>query len=111
MKLMPASTAAWMTRIHSSWSLLPQSPNIIAPRHRGLTLTPVVPRLRSCMAPQLVDGREAGLEPVACGAQVEAPDAHTLSTREPCGLLEVVVEPPRPVAQRLRVVLTEAFDV
>ena len=38
MKLMPASSAWWMIRIESSWSVLPQAPNIIAPRHSGLTL-------------------------------------------------------------------------
>src|SRR3954451_16028515 len=101
MKLMPASSAASMMRIDSSWSVLPQSPNIIAPRQSGLTLTPVLPRLRSCMAPHLVDGREAGLEPVAGSAQVEAPHAHALWPRKPRRLLEVVVEPLRPVAQRL----------
>src|SRR3954451_17644979 len=46
---MPASSAAWMIRIESSWSVLPHAPNIIAPRHRGLTLTPVLPRLRYSM--------------------------------------------------------------
>src|SRR3954447_1148457 len=35
-----------MIRIESSWSGLPHAPNIIAPRHRGLTWTPVLPRLR-----------------------------------------------------------------
>src|SRR6478735_11656467 len=43
---MPASSAAWMIRIDSSWSRSPHAPNIIAPRHSGLTLTPVLPRLR-----------------------------------------------------------------
>src|SRR5918999_2976817 len=47
MKLIPASSAAWMIRIDSSWSRLPQAPNIIAPRHSGLTLTPVRPRVRN----------------------------------------------------------------
>src|SRR5205823_4326506 len=32
-----------MIRIDSSWSGLPQAPNIIAPRHSGLTSTPVAP--------------------------------------------------------------------
>src|SRR3954452_3628463 len=105
MKLMPASRAASMIRIDSSWSVLPQSPNIIAPRQRGLTLTPVIPRLRSCMAPDLIDRREPCLEPVAGGAQVKTPDAGALRPREPRRLLELVVEPPRPVPQRLRVVV------
>src|ERR1700754_3690237 len=46
MKLIPASSARWMIRIESSWSWLPQAPNIMAPRHSGLTWTPVLPRLR-----------------------------------------------------------------
>src|SRR3954453_13633682 len=46
MKLIPASSARWMIWTDSSWSLLPQSPNIIAPRQRGLTYMPVAPRVR-----------------------------------------------------------------
>src|SRR3954454_21185384 len=49
MKLIPASSARWMIRIESSWSVLPQAPNIIAPRHRGLTFTPVRPSGRNSM--------------------------------------------------------------
>src|SRR3954453_15347064 len=111
MKLMPASRAAWMMRTDSSWSVLPQAPNIIAPRHSGLTLTPVLPKLRSCMAPHLVDRRELGLEAVARGAQVQTPDAHPLGAGDPRGLVDVFVEPARPVAQRLGVVVLEALHV
>src|SRR3954469_24521032 len=100
-----------MIRIDSSWSVFPQSPNIIAPRHSGLTFTPVLPRLRSCMAPHLVDRREAGFESVAGGAQVEAPYARALTPRQARGLVDVLVEPTRPVAQRLGVVLAEALDM
>src|SRR3954454_12614628 len=46
MKLMPASRARWMIRIESLWSVLPHAPNIIAPRHSGLTWTPVRPSER-----------------------------------------------------------------
>src|SRR5690349_22444186 len=99
MKLIPASSAAWMIRIDSSWSVLPHSPNIIAPRQRGLTFTPVTPRLRSCMAPHLVDRGEAGLESVARRAQVQPPYTRTLGTRKPRGFLDVVVKPLRPVPQ------------
>src|SRR3954452_20249216 len=105
MKLIPASRAAWMIRIDSSWSLLPQSPNIIAPRQSGLTLTPVTPRLRSCMAPHLVDRGEAGLESVARGTQVETPDTRALGAGEARGFLDVVVQSLRPLPQRLRVVV------
>src|SRR6266550_3005202 len=54
MKLMPASRAAWMMRIDSSWSGSPQVPNIIAPRHSLLTETPVRPRGRWSMRCSLV---------------------------------------------------------
>src|SRR3954453_13993922 len=111
MKLMPPSSAAWMMRMDSSWSVLPHSPNIIAPRQSGLTLTPVIPRLRSCMAPHLIDRREPCLEPVAGSAQVQTPDAGALGAGEPRRLLELVGEPARPVPQRLGVVLAEALDV
>src|SRR4051812_2156615 len=53
MKLIPASSARWMMRIESLWSVLPQAPNIIAPRHSGLTCTPVRPSGRSSMAATL----------------------------------------------------------
>src|SRR3954454_522777 len=85
---MPASSAAWMMRIDSSWSGLPHEPNIIAPRHSLLTETPVRPRGRSSMsglggvlvvghvlapghrAPGLVEllHRDVGHEAVRCGA-------------------------------------------
>src|SRR5690242_5519815 len=47
---MPASSAAWIVRIPSSWSGLPHAPNIIAPRQRGLTCTPVWPSSRVSMS-------------------------------------------------------------
>src|SRR5271166_6607694 len=50
MKLMPASSARWMIRTESSWSLFPHAPNIIAPRQSGLTVTPVLPSLRCSIA-------------------------------------------------------------
>src|SRR3954467_8284266 len=54
MKLMPAARAAWIMRIDSAWSGLPQAPNIIAPRHSLLTETPVCPSGRCSMgAPYL----------------------------------------------------------
>src|SRR3954449_2021839 len=99
-----------MIRIDSSWSVFPQSPNIIAPRHSWLTFTPVLPRLRSCMAPHLIDGREAGFESVERRAQVEAPDPDTLGARQADRLVEVGVEPPRPLAERLGVVVAQALD-
>jgi hypothetical protein len=50
-------------------------------------------------------------KPVAGRAEVEAPDAYPLRAGELDGLLERVVEAPRPVAERLGVVVREAFDV
>src|SRR3954447_18090761 len=111
MKLTPESSARWMIRIDSSWSLLPQSPNIIAPRQSGLTLTPVEPRLRSCMAPDLVDRCESGLEPVARRTHVQATHADALLAGQPHRPVDVVVQAPCPVTQGLRVVVLEAFDV
>src|SRR5580700_4004692 len=55
-KLMPASSAAWIMRMLSSWSVLPNDPNIIAPRHRGLTLMPVRPRVRYSMPAEASQG-------------------------------------------------------
>ena len=48
-KLIPASNARWMMRIESSWSVLPQAPNIIVPRHSFETWTPVRPSGRYSM--------------------------------------------------------------
>src|SRR5687767_10284572 len=42
-KLIPASSARWMMRTESSWSVLPQAPNIIVPRQSLETWTPVRP--------------------------------------------------------------------
>src|SRR3954453_7595395 len=53
MKLIPASSARWMMRTESLWSVLPQAPNIIAPRQSGLTCTPVRPSGRISMAATL----------------------------------------------------------
>src|SRR2546423_9152764 len=39
-----------MIRIESLWSVLPQAPNIMAPRQRGLTCTPVRPSGRISIA-------------------------------------------------------------
>src|SRR3954451_16267521 len=56
MKLIPASRARWMIRTLSSWSVLPQAPNIIAPRHSGLTCTPVRASRRCSIARTLASG-------------------------------------------------------
>src|SRR5579872_5654787 len=53
---MPASSAAWMMRMLSSWSGLPNEPNIIAPRQSGLTLMPVRPRVRYSIAAEATPG-------------------------------------------------------
>src|SRR6266511_4074801 len=49
-KLTPASRAWWIIRTHSIWSVLPQGPNIMAPRQWVLTSTPVRPSVRYSMA-------------------------------------------------------------
>src|ERR1700752_3183848 len=64
MKLIPESSARWMIAMDSSWSGLPQAPNIMAPRQSGLTLTPVRPSVRSCMikdATEMSDSASVGL--------------------------------------------------
>src|SRR6476469_1664430 len=49
-RLIPASSALWMTRIESPGSALPTDvANISAPSAYGLTLMPVRPRVRYCM--------------------------------------------------------------
>ena len=53
-----------MIRIDSSWSGLPQAPNIIAPRHILLTETPVRPSGRCSMVP-FVPRSVAGYRPAA----------------------------------------------
>src|SRR5664280_3873471 len=50
MRLIPESSALWMTRIESSGSELPTCvANISAPSPYGLTLMPVLPRVRYCI--------------------------------------------------------------
>src|SRR5438128_7982010 len=61
-KLMPASRAACTMRMQSSWSGLPHAPNIMAPRHHSLTLTPVVPKVRMPAHPRSVDELLEALE-------------------------------------------------
>src|SRR3954447_16687739 len=81
MKLIPASKARWMMRIDSSWSRLPHSPNIIAPRQNGVTLTPVRPGAGSPW-------------PGGYGVRARVPSAH-----EPCD--PRLLRPP-PTAARAR---------
>src|SRR5579875_1992699 len=63
---MPASRPRWMMRMLSSWSGLPQAPNIIAPRQSFETETPVRPSMRCSMAaPVWVMGLAPARWPVA----------------------------------------------
>src|SRR3954447_25029630 len=62
MKLIPASSARWMIRTESSWSVLPQAPNIIVPRQSGETWTPVRPSGRYSMRSGLRDGHAEAFE-------------------------------------------------
>src|SRR6202035_612023 len=59
----------------------------------------------------LVDGRQARVEPVSCGPQIQAPYAGALDAGERLCLLYALVEAARPVAKGRRVVLAEALDV
>src|SRR4051812_9298112 len=59
----------------------------------------------------LVDRREAALEAAPRRAQVDAPDPQALGPGQAQRLVAALVQPARPVAQRLRVVGREALDV
>src|SRR6266567_526414 len=61
-KLTPASRALWMIRMHSSWSVLPQEPNIIVPRQSALTSTPVWPSSRYSIPPPRVSPPRSSTE-------------------------------------------------
>src|SRR3954467_14988032 len=88
MKVTPASRARWMMRIESSWSGLPQAPNIIVPRQSGDTWTPVRPSGRWSMRSGLRDGLAEGFERDGLGlrpaaaAGVESVDRGQLVGRE-----------------------------
>src|SRR3954454_2178786 len=83
MKLIPASSARWMIAMDSSWSGLPQAPNIMAPRQSGLTLTPVRPNVRSCMGKHATQrGLQAQCRAGASGAWSPA-RTHASRTRRP----------------------------
>ena len=71
----PPSRARWMILIESSWSGLPQTPNIIVPRQSGLTLTPVRPRT-SDARPATEAGRPAALSEVVSRRRGSGPSAH-----------------------------------
>src|ERR1700678_610439 len=75
MKLIPASSARWMILIDSSWSGLPHAPNIIAPRHIGLTLTPVAPSGRYSIALDHTGWHMAGRDPSRRGRPLPARSA------------------------------------
>ena len=48
---MPASSAVWIIRTDSSWSVLPMAPSIIVPSAYSLTDMPVPPRILRSMGP------------------------------------------------------------
>src|SRR4051794_22706349 len=83
MKLTPASSARWMMRMDSSWSLLPQSPNIMAPRQSGLTYMPVRPRVRCSIAETLLPGRRAAASASGGGGGDGGREASGVGEREP----------------------------
>src|SRR5690242_12044604 len=88
-------------------------------RAKGRSSTAKARQMRSPAGPErlgpdrahLVDRGEAAPEPVARGAQVEAPDAQALGAGELLGALEVRVQVVGPVRQRPVVVLAVALDV
>src|SRR5215213_2930524 len=84
---MPDSSARWMMRIDSSWSVSPQAPNIIAPRQSGLTFTPVWPNARGSMADETSDrGHPArgAVGPLSSSAEcLQQPDDDQHDQRNP----------------------------
>src|SRR3954454_9836926 len=97
---MPASSAAWMMRIEVSWSRSPHAPNIIAPRHRGLTLTPVLPRLRYSMQrtyPLLVfEQGPLGVQPAGVARQRAVGADHAVAGDDDRDLVAAVGPPDGP---------------
>src|ERR1700754_1383089 len=85
---MPASRARWMMRVESSWSVLPQAPNIIVPRQSFETWTPVRPSGRYSMsslrdvAAERLERDVLGVQPVdrghLCGGELEVEDVDVL---------------------------------
>ncbi len=59
----------------------------------------------------LVDRGEPALEPAPGGTEVEPPDAHALRAGQAHGLVQALVEPARPVAERDLVVAVQALHV
>src|SRR3954454_8102585 len=69
-----------MMRIDSSWSVLPQAPNIIVPRQRFETWTPVRPSVRSCMRSSLLAGGSRAMSVSRPGYSAGADDEETTVT-------------------------------
>src|SRR5688572_8226406 len=86
MKLMPFSSAACTMAIESCSVVL--RPNIIVPRHSGLTLTPVRPRLQYSM------GVRAGVPALALfvAEEVALTDGHAVVPQDRVGRRVVEVE-------------------
>src|ERR1700754_918434 len=82
---MPASRARWMMRVESSWSVLPQAPNIIVPRQSCETWTPVRPSGRYSMS-SLRDVAAERLERDVLGVRPAAPaGVQTVDRGHLCG--------------------------
>src|SRR5213080_92169 len=95
MKLLPASRAAWMIRIDSSWSGLPHAPNIIAPRQKLLIWTPVRPRGRSSIV-MLRDREDVRRRGVQCAGDAVDDGRQTRTSRlrqSPLSALEIDKRP------------------
>src|SRR5262249_7049277 len=61
--------------------------------------------------PDLVDGPQPDVEASSRAAKIQLPHARTLGTDELPGAIEMFVEPPSPVTERDRVVLSEALHL
>ena len=88
---------AIMMRIEASWSGFPHSPNIIAPRNRRLTFTPVRPRVRYS-TPLTIDNVATRLRNQSRYTSAQATYRHLRSRRScPAGARpESTLSPPPP---------------
>src|SRR6188768_746463 len=80
MKLMPASNARWTIATQSSWSGLPQPPNIIAPSQSSLTWTPVRPSVRYFIVGSSAGDRAGPYLAISVRAGLGAPRRHRLGS-------------------------------
>src|SRR3954454_2027973 len=80
-----------MMRIESSWSRLPQAPNIIVPRHSLLTETPVPPSSRYSIALLSDRGAHADAPALVLGLWERTIRSRAVATRRVCRVMRRAV--------------------